>query len=70
VVQYDTKGSRLTCVTMGDGQMVDSPNIAGEKRKRREEGIQDDDSDDWPSEAEAKTGDAEQEDDAEDGDSD
>ena len=35
VTQYDTKGSRLTCVTMGDGELVADSQQVG-KRKRDE----------------------------------
>jgi protein MAK11 len=53
VTQYDTKGSRLTCVTMGDGEMVDSPKVAGGKRKREEGGVEGNVVDEWPSDADA-----------------
>jgi len=66
VAQYDTKGSRLTCVTMGDGEMLDGgQKVAGWKRKRDEERVEGEDADEWPSEAEGHVSDAGQEDDAE-----
>ena len=40
VTHYDTKGSRLTCVAMADGEMTDDPKVAGGKRKRREESVE------------------------------
>ncbi|CCM02642.1 uncharacterized protein FIBRA_04746 [Fibroporia radiculosa] len=36
IAEYDTKGSRLTCLTMADGEVVDDANING-KRKRDDE---------------------------------
>ncbi|KAF8579944.1 WD40 repeat-like protein [Ramaria rubella] len=59
VTQYDTKGSRLTCIAMGDGEMVAEGPTSGTKRKRNDK-VEHDDADNWPSEAE--------EEDVEDGD--
>jgi protein MAK11 len=56
VTQYDTKGSRLTCVAMGDGELVADTQQIG-KRKRNDE--VDDALDDWPSEVEEEEGGAE-----------
>ncbi|KAF8519659.1 WD40-repeat-containing domain protein [Gautieria morchelliformis] len=56
VTEYDTKGSRLTCVAMGDGELVADTQRVG-KRKRDDEA--DDMADDWPSEVEEEEGSAE-----------
>ena len=53
VAQYDTKGSRLTCVAMGDGELVADVQRVG-KRKRDEES--DGEVDDFLSEVEAGEG--------------
>ncbi|KAI0057215.1 WD40 repeat-like protein [Artomyces pyxidatus] len=38
VAAYDSKGTRLTCVTLADGDVAIDPSVAGEKRKREDEG--------------------------------
>lgn len=53
VTQYDTKGSRLTCIAMGDGELVADAQRAG-KRKRDAES--DDEVDGFPSELENEEG--------------
>ncbi|TDL23704.1 WD40 repeat-like protein [Rickenella mellea] len=44
VAEYDTKGTRLTCCTLADGEAVDSP--TAEKRKRDSDDENDDGEDD------------------------
>jgi protein MAK11 len=59
VTQYDTQGSRLTCVAVGDGELVADPQRVG--KRKRDEGNDDEvnEVDDWPSEMEDdKNGDA------------
>lgn len=48
VAHYDTKGSRLTCVAMGDGELVVDAQHVG--KRKRDEAV--DDEVDWPSEVE------------------
>ncbi|KAG6879939.1 hypothetical protein C0992_009297 [Termitomyces sp. T32_za158] len=59
VAVYDTKGTRLTCLTLADGDADGGEVLAGEKRKEREgegegegEESEDDAAEEWPSEKE------------------
>lgn len=58
VAVYDTKGSRLTCVTLGDGgaQAVQDEDVnnTGEKRRRQatEDSDVEEEEDEWPSQQE------------------
>ncbi|KAG5350265.1 p21-activated protein kinase-interacting protein 1-like [Termitomyces sp. T112] len=57
VAAYDTKGTRLTCLTIADGDMVSGEAKAGEKRKEREGEEEEDESEEegveeWLSEQE------------------
>ncbi len=45
VVKYDTKGTRLTCLTLADGDVAKGAAVNG-KRKRDDEAPEDGDSDD------------------------
>ena len=45
IAEYDTKGSRLTCMALGDGEVVSLPS----SNKRRHEDIEDDLEDDMVS---------------------
>ncbi|KAG6844748.1 hypothetical protein H0H87_004080 [Tephrocybe sp. NHM501043] len=55
---YDTKGTRLTCITLADGDLESANDaVVGEKRKKRvdideSDDDDDDDDEDWPSEEE------------------
>ncbi|OSD05394.1 WD40 repeat-like protein [Trametes coccinea BRFM310] len=63
VAEYDTKGTRLTCVTLADGDL-DAQSVSNGKRKR-EEGPEDEDSGDeepeWTPQHEAASGGEEEE---------
>jgi protein MAK11 len=52
VATYDSKGSRLTCVTLADdemGQLEQPPPEEGEKRKRESDsGTEEEEEDEWP----------------------
>jgi protein MAK11 len=55
IADYDTKGTRLTCITVADGdvpspQPITGKRKAGEDEEREEDGAEDDDN--WPSEGE------------------
>ncbi|GLB41620.1 putative WD domain, G-beta repeat [Lyophyllum shimeji] len=66
VAVYDSKGTRLTCVTLADGDMESVGDMqVGEKRKHEEggdsEGEEDEDEEEWPEEAEDEDEEEEQE---------
>ena len=50
ITEYDTKGSRLTCLTLADGEVAEPKNVNG-KRKRQVRGEDEDDSQDNNDEA-------------------
>ena len=72
VADYDTKGSRLTCLTLADGD-VGGPAVANGKRKRDadddEKDVEDEGSEEWDSQEEEE-GEEEDEEDGEDEDED
>lgn len=55
VVEYDTKGSRLTCMTMADGDSVPQPSNGKRARETEDPGsdgdsaVESDESDGWQS---------------------
>ncbi|KAF8517941.1 WD40 repeat-like protein [Hysterangium stoloniferum] len=56
VTRYDTKGSRLTCLTVGDGELVMNEFTTAAKRKRAEENDKQQADEDPPSEDEDESG--------------
>lgn len=72
VAVYDTKGSRLTCVTLGDGDIEihegGEESVVGNKRRREgdeDSEVEEDDDEAWPSEQEEEVEDEEVEDEEE-----
>lgn len=49
IAEYDTKGSRLTCLTVADGELVEENRVKNSKRKLADEDevAQEDDEDAW-----------------------
>ena len=49
IAEYDTKGSRLTCLTVADGELVDENRAKNSKRKRADEDevVEEDDEGAW-----------------------
>lgn len=45
IAEYDTKGSRLTCMTLADGEVVSSSVNGKRKRKQKDEEREDEDQD-------------------------
>lgn len=45
VAEYDTKGTRLTCVTIADGEALEHASSVSGKRKRGDEGSEQEDED-------------------------
>ncbi|OJA11518.1 hypothetical protein AZE42_09431 [Rhizopogon vesiculosus] len=56
VAEYDTKGTRLTCVTIAEGEIAEHDSRVNGKRKRNDEDNEQDDEDEaWGSETKNKT---------------
>ena len=68
VAEYDTKGTRLTCLTVAEGRSAGGSTAVTRKRKERENDAGNEEEEEWGPQVEADVG-VEAEDESEDGES-
>lgn len=53
VAEYDTKGTRLTCLTVAEGRSIGGSTVVNGKRKERERDTDDEEEEEWEPQFEA-----------------